>query len=254
MAHRKPPPIVALMHLKGGVGKSTVAVSLSHLLAVAGNRVLLADLDAQGASTWMLGGEADGASAKALVRGKKSLRDDVIETAWPNLDLMPASFSLRTLPERLDRGSDGARQMRSALEKAGKGYDVVIVDAPAGLSLEGEAILGASTVVLVPIVPSPLAADGYGRFVEFARRIGASATVRGFFSMVDRRRPLHRDTVERMPADDQTIWPIVVPQASVMEQVSVRRRPVAVLARSARVVDPLAELRDRLVELVPELS
>ena len=90
--------VVALHNLKGGVGKSSAAVNLAREANRDGLPVLLWDLDAQGASTWILGGE-NGLSRKVgkLLSGKSPLGEQVQHTPWERFDLLPADMRLREL-------------------------------------------------------------------------------------------------------------------------------------------------------------
>jgi cellulose biosynthesis protein BcsQ len=83
--------IIGVSNIKGGVGKTTTTVTLAFLAASAGRRTVLWDLDPQGASTYLLGGESDErASARKLVRGRRELREILAPTRFENLTLLPA--------------------------------------------------------------------------------------------------------------------------------------------------------------------
>ena len=90
--------IVAVYSLKGGVGKSTLAVNLAWASAVlSGRKTLLWDLDAQAAATFILGHDGDGTKAEAAIRKDLDPARLVCPTAIPGLSLLPADASLRDL-------------------------------------------------------------------------------------------------------------------------------------------------------------
>jgi len=99
--------IFATYNIKGGVGKTSAAVNLAHLAGQAGQRVLLWDLDPQGAATYIFrvrprvkGG------GKALVRGQRDLDAAIKGTDFDGLDLVPADFTYRNMDLQLD-GTNG---------------------------------------------------------------------------------------------------------------------------------------------------
>ena len=222
---------VALAHLKGGVGKTTAAVNLAYNAASVGVKTLLVDLDAQAAATYIV--RADGrraAGAKQIVRAKKSLADSIQGSDFPHLDILPASLSFRKLPQMLDDVKDPKDRLKEAVKRVGKSYDLAVIDAPAGLSLESETIAVAADLVLVPLIPTPLAVEGFETMVRFLKKQKGSGAVRAFFSLVDGRRTLHKRTIEELQARSE-IWPVVVPSSSIIERMTAERLPIGAMKR-----------------------
>lgn len=244
--------VLSIVHLKGGVGKTTTAVNLAVLAAGEGLATLLADLDAQAAATYLLRLDAsEGAKAARLAHAKKSLRDTIFASDYAGLDVLPASFSLRKLPTRLADEKKGRDSLRDTFSTVGKHHDLVVVDAPAGLSLESEAIVRASDLILAPVVPTMLAVESYLRLAAFVAKVNPKVPLRGFFSMVDRRRRVHREIVERLPAERQDILPVEIPNAAVVERMATERVPLAALGRAgARVAGPTRHLWDLVREML----
>src|SRR5262245_12441052 len=120
--------------MKGGVGKTTTAVNLSYQ-AASGQRVLLWDLDPQGASSFAfrVRPRIEGFSRKSIQSGQV-LAEGIRETDYGRLDLLPADFTHRKLERLLGRLSKPARVIASLIETARRDYDVVILDCPAGFS------------------------------------------------------------------------------------------------------------------------
>src|SRR6202161_1664330 len=103
--------IRATYNIKGGVGKTATAVNLAYLAARDGYRVLLWDLDPQGAASYLLrikprvkGG------GKALIQGTKSIEGAVKGTDFDDLDLLPADFTYRNMD--LVLGTEQRQQTR----------------------------------------------------------------------------------------------------------------------------------------------
>ena len=108
---------LATYSIKGGVGKTTSAVNLAYEAACSGVRVLLWDLDPQGAATFFFRVKpfVDG-GAKRLIGAKGSLVANIHATDYPGLDLVPADFSLRHLDLHLDDAKRPTRRLARLLE------------------------------------------------------------------------------------------------------------------------------------------
>lgn len=244
---------IAVAHLKGGVGKTTTAVNIAALAARTGLKTLLVDLDAQGAASYILRVDPDDAAkAKAVARAKKDVVDHIFATDFPHLDLLPGSFSLRKLPKLLAEQKDGREQVSAMLKRVGKGYDLVVVDAPAGLHLESEAILRGVDVVVVPVIPSPLTVDSYHKLKEFLEKHGGAKapTVCGFYSMVDRRRKLHREMIDERGDALESIWNVEIPYSSVIEKMTSERLPLPAIKRPGRSLPAYRELWNRVATVM----
>src|SRR5262249_30492371 len=94
---------LAIYNMKGGVGKTTTAVNLSYIAANAGQRVLVWDLDPQGAASFAfrVKPRVEGFDRNSLERGGP-LRSAIKETDYNNLDLLPADFAYRKFDRFLD--------------------------------------------------------------------------------------------------------------------------------------------------------
>jgi chromosome partitioning protein len=241
--------VVALYNIKGGVGKTSTAVNLAYLSAIRGRRTLLWDLDAQGAATYILrirprvkGG------GKSLVRARRPLEAAVKGTDHDNLDLLPADFTYRHLDLLLDAQKKPTRRLATLLRPLRTDYDHVYLDCPPSMSLLSENVLRAADTVLVPLIPTPLSLRTMDQLRDFVDgQPGHKPMVRGFFSMVDRRKRLHRDIVDNLPADRSDLAATTIPALSVVEQMAVRREPVPHFAPRSAVSVRYAQLWDETV-------
>lgn len=247
--------ILAAYSLKGGVGKTAAAVSLGYLAARDGTPTLVWDLDPQGAATYTfrtrprVKGGID-----ALVKGKRELDDVIKGTDYPSLDLVPADFSNRYMDLVFDTVRKPVRRVRRALSEVGDEYDWAILDCPPGISLVSEIIIGVSDVLLVPVIPTTLSLrmlEQLGTLTDGAG--GANALVLPFFSMVDRRKRLHREVVERLPVERPEVLRAVIPSSTDVEKMSVRREPVVAYAprsvATAAYTALWAEIQSRIGEV-----
>jgi len=217
--------VVAVYNSKGGVGKTSAAVNLAWL-AAADRRTLLWDLDPQAAATFLLRvKEKVKGGAGRLVQGKSETADVVRSTARSGLDVLPADASYRDLELALGDTKDPTRRIGKVLEGVRKSYDLVVLDCPPSSSLVTDGVLRAADVLLVPLVPGPLSLRTFEQLeARLAAAPGKGPKVLPFFSLVDRRKTLHRTSLEQRPDA------VVVPAASVVEQMAVRREPVVAFA------------------------
>jgi len=224
--------IFATYNIKGGVGKTATAVNLSYLAAQEGYRVLLWDLDAQGAATFLFrvrprvkGG------GKALIRGTRSVDNAIKATEFDRLDLLPADFTYRNLDLVLDAAKKPARRLGSLLAPLRAEYDVIFLDCPPGISLLSESVLQAVDTLLVPLIPTTLSVRTLDQLTEFIAGLnGHKPAILAFFSMIDRRKRLHKEISEQLPEQRADVAATAIPAMSMIERMSVERAPVTAFA------------------------
>lgn len=241
--------VISAYSIKGSVGKTASAVNLAYLSALEGARTLVWDLDPQGAASNLLGNEAGMVNGgRKLIFGDSELRDDVIVTRYPNLDVLPADFRQRTLDPYLDRGDRHAhRRLNALLAPLAADYDCVMLDCPPGISPISESIFYASDLLLVPLIPTTLSVRAFDLLTKYVSEEQRKDRLRdiaiaAFFSMVDRNKELHNSFVEVLPEERSGVLRCVVSIATEIERMAVNRAPVHTYAPGSRAASAYEEL------------
>lgn len=165
--------IVAVINLKGGIGKTTTVVNISAGLALKGARVLLVDIDAQGNLAMALGAQPRRTLYEALVEGVHAA--ECRTPARPNLDLIAADATLLTAQPTLSRRPDWLRVLEQVLRPLRAEYDFIFIDCGGSLTVLNVNALHAASDVIVPTTVEPFALRGLEMLVAQLSRIKGSA-------------------------------------------------------------------------------
>jgi len=229
---------LAVYNSKGGVGKTSLAVNLAWAAAtLSQRRTLLWDLDAQAAASFILAPERDsGDEARTVIERDLSPARLIVKTGVPNLDLLPADASLRTL-DLLFAGIDSKKRLLRISEALEKSYDRIIIDCPPGLGLTAEQVIRGAALMLLPLIPSTLSARAVQEIETHlgARKKGTPPVV-PVFNLVDRRRSAHRAALDAAPGQH------AVPMASAVEQMADRHAPLGIYAPNSPATKAIAAL------------
>ena len=157
--------VVSVVSTKGGVGKTTVAANLGGLLADAGLRVLLLDLDSQPTlSTYYAMHHAAPAGVYELLALNLTDPAQVLSnTAITGLDLILSNDDQGRLGTLLLHAPDGRLRLRNLLDTFRPSYELLLIDTQGARSVVLEMALLCSDLAISPITPDMLAAREFYR-------------------------------------------------------------------------------------------
>ena len=164
-----PARVIAIANQKGGVGKSTTAVSLGAALAELGHRVLVVDLDPQGNASTGLGirHESRDISVYDVLVGDAPLQDAVVPTQVERLDAVPSTIDLAGAEVELVSQFSREGRLKRALEDARRlSYDFILLDCPPSLGLLTINAMTAAEELIVPIQCEYYALEGLGQLLR----------------------------------------------------------------------------------------
>jgi len=150
-----PARIISMVNQKGGVGKTTSTINLGAALAEVGRRVLLVDFDPQGALSAGFGAnphELELTVYNVMMDRKVNVRDVILETGVPNVDLLPANIDLSAAEVQLVNEVAREQVLASALRAVENDYDVILIDCQPSLGLLTVNALTASHGVIIPLI------------------------------------------------------------------------------------------------------
>ena len=159
--------IIACANQKGGVGKTTTVVNLSTYLALAGESVLVIDLDPQGNTTSGFGldrGQIQHSVYEAIIEDAR-VADLVIKTSIPGLAIVPSSISLAGAEVELAPLPQRERRLARILADLVAVYDYILLDCPPSLGLLTVNALTAADAVVIPIQCEYYALEGLSQLI-----------------------------------------------------------------------------------------
>ena len=226
---------LALYSNKGGVGKTAAAVNLSYLAAQVGLYTLLCDLDPQSSATFYFRIKPRlKRKARGFLRAGASLERSIKGTDYQNLDLLPGDFTHRNLDIIFDRHKRSKHRLAKTLKPLKREYDLIIVDCPPTINILAENVFNAVDAVLVPIIPTTLSVRTHRQLLSFFKETGRDPdAVYTFFSIVDRRKKLHKELLSKARKEFDGVFRTIIPYMSIIERMGVERQPVPAFAPSS---------------------
>ena len=156
--------VFTVFNQKGGVGKTTTVVNLSHALAKIGKKVLIVDMDPQGNSTSGLGFyDFDLMIYDFLMENNGKA---LYKTNYENVHIIPANREFSGVEIELAKGGDWQFKLKNAIEPVINDYDYVLIDSPPSLGILSMMSLIASNYIIIPVQCEYYALEGVSQLMD----------------------------------------------------------------------------------------
>ena len=247
--------IVSICNQKGGVGKTSTAVSLSSGLALDGRKVLLLDLDPQANATSGVG--VDKTQIKLSIYNgildDNPLSELIIETQVPGLNLIPSNSDLAATEVELvsEFGREG--RLKKLLSQLDPSFEFVIIDCPPSFGLLTINALTASNSVIIPIQCEYYALEGLGQLVKTINlvrdNLNESLEIEGILmTMADFRTNLTREVINEVKKHfSDKVYDTVIPR-------NIRLSEAPSFGKPIFLYDPASEGAKKYKEFINEFN
>jgi len=255
--------IWAVANQKGGVGKTTTAITLAGLLVGRGRRCLLVDTDPHGSLTayFRFDPESIEPGVYQLFQSAPEQLHDLLDhairpTSVDGLSVLPASTAMATLDRQLGARAGMGRILAQVLATLDARFDHVLIDCPPTLGVLMVNALGACDRLIIPVQTEFLAIKGLERMqrtlamVERARKEPLPYLV--VPTLFDARTHAAREALEQLRSQYAAhLWNGVIPVDTQLREASRKGLPLSLLTRSARSVPAYVSLLDSLLAEAP---
>ncbi len=251
--------VIAIANEKGGVAKTTTALSLGAALVEIQKEVLLVDLDPQANLSLGLGIRAGSTSQSVadVLMGNKTILGVSQETGVPGLDLVAANHELMMAERFLSVRQDYESLLRQALRPASI-YDVILLDCPPALGPLTRSALTAANLLIIPTQCEFFSAHALRNMLNLIREVrqhtNPNLRYRLLLTIIDRRNRIHRSLHEQVRAAfGNAVFETVIEMDTRVRESQAFAQPITVYAPKSRSANQYRALAQELRHYAQEI-
>ena len=252
-----PATIISMCNQKGGVGKTTSTINMGACLAELGRKVLLVDLDPQGALSAGLGlthDQIQDTIYDVMLDSEVSVHSAIVHTGVAGLDLVPANIDLSAAEIQMVNEVGREHTLARALRPVRKDYDFIIIDCQPSLGLLTVNALACSQGVIIPMECEFFSLRGLALLTDtvekVADRINFDLEVMGILvTMFDRRTRHAREVMDRVVEYfGDKVFDTVITRTVRFPETSVAGEPITTWAPSSQAAKQYRDLAKEVIE------
>lgn len=248
--------IIAICNQKGGVGKTTTAISLSACLAAAEKKVLLIDMDPQGNATTGLGLEK-----RSITKGiydalidQAPISELICETKIKHLQIIPSNADLAGANIELVGLASRETRLKTTLKSIRDGYDYIIIDCPPSLGLLTLNAMTAADSLIIPVQCEFYAMEGMADLYQTVKLVKMSLnpplSVKGIvLTMFDGRNNLSRQVASEVrDYFGNDVFQVVIPRNVKLSEAPSYGKPIILYDVASRGAKSYFALASEVIE------
>ena len=252
-----PATIISMCNQKGGVGKTTSTINMGACLAEYGRKVLLVDLDPQGALSAGLGlthDDIEDTIYDGMLDSHNSIHSAIQHTGVPGLDLVPANIDLSAAEIQMVNEVGREHTLARALRPVRRDYDFIIIDCQPSLGLLTVNALACSQGVIIPMECEFFSLRGLALLTDTVEkvsdRINFDLEVMGILvTMFDRRTKHAREVMSRVvDYFGDKVFDTVITRTVRFPETSVAGEPITTWAPSSPAAQQYRNLAKEVIE------